>query len=329
MSDSQFAEGCQLLVQGKYQDAAQTFHEMLLGGGDHPSLRYNLGLSLECCKKFQDAAAQYSTVIREYPEYPPAYLGMANCYFYEGDVEHCEGMLCAAREADPTDPRAAILLSEVLLMRGSEKEGIAQHLEALRLIDDVSCSLTDNHALCYGDFGIGGQGYYSFWETSLLQRGFPPVPQFNTSNSMCIVILARAQNAADVARRIQTLPREKVFLVTLDGVTQEILSDYAPEMHLACTYEDHELPALHLHIGNFLLKHPDVTAVLLPADDCKDDLPKMEWAEGQLANGKTFAVHKNGDLMSSSPLDARRLPPLLNKGQHAARDTFAKIFSVS
>lgn len=331
MADSQFAEACHLLVAGKYEDATHTFQELLQGEGDHPSVRYNYGLSLECCKNFEDAAKEYSTVIREFPEYPPAYLGMANCYFYEGDLEHCEGMLCAAREADPTDPRAAILLAEVLLLRGCEQEGIRQHAEALQLIDSSHCFLTDNHALCYGDFGLGGQGYYAFWERSLLQRGFPDLPapssDFSPTQSLLLVLVAHAGNAADISRRLKTLPRDTVYVVTTDDLTHIILTEYAPDLRLSgVTFEVHELPALQLHIGNHVVGHHGV-AVLLPADDGQDDVAKYAWAEAEIANGKDFAVNSRGDLVSRSALDPRRLPPVLGKGQHAAPDTFAKLFS--
>ena len=331
MSDSQFSEACRLLVTGKYEDAAHCFHEMLQGDGDHPSVRYNLGLSLECCKNFQDAAKEYSTVIREFPDYAPAYLGMANCYFYEGNLEQCEGMLYAAREADPTDPRAAILLAEILILRGSEKKGIAQHIEALSLIDAIHCFLTHNHALCYGDFGMGGEGYYAFWENSLLQRGFPELPHpssdFSPVTTLLVVLLAHGGNAADISRRLKTLPRESVYLVTLDDITHTILADYAPDMHLSgISYELHELPALYLHVGNHLLQSHGVT-VLLPADDGGDDTQKLVWAAGERANGNEFAVSPNGDVVSSRALDARRVPPVLGKGHHAAPDTFAKLFS--
>lgn len=331
-SQSQFAEACRLLVAGKYEDAAHSFHEILQGAGDHPSVRYNFGLSLECCKKFQDAAKQYSTVIREFPEYPPAYIGMANCFFYEGDLEHCEGMLYAAREADPTDPRAAILLAEVLILRGSEKEGIAQHIEALNLIDGIQCFKTHNHALCYADLGVGGEGYYCFWETSLLQRGFPELPDVIARSEgimLLEVLMAHGGNAADIARRLTTVPREHIYLVTLDDMTHTILSEYAPDMHLSgITYELHELPALMLHIGNHLVQQLDGVTVLLPADDGKDDGEKLAWAGTQAACEKD-TVSVTGDLVSSRPIDARRLPPVLGKGQHAAPDTFAKLFSTA
>jgi tetratricopeptide (TPR) repeat protein len=324
MAEEQFAEACGFLVTGKYEDAAHAFSVMLQSGGDHPMIRYNLALSLECCKKFQDAAREYSTVIREYPEYPLAYMGMANCYFYEGDLEHCEGMLRAVRDADPIDPRAAILLSEVLLMRGFEKEGIVQHLEALDLIDNMgNCFLTHNHAMCYGDFGVGGMGYYSFWETSLLQRGFPDLHSSSPPRGDLVMLLvAHARNAADIARRLQQIPREQVFLVTLDDATATILSEYEPEMCIGnLVYEPHELPSLQLHIGNHVVSHVGVT-VLLPADDGGSDAAKLAWAVE-----KECAVSKNGDLVTNRAVDARRVPPLLHKGQHAAPDTFVKVFS--
>lgn len=335
MADQEtFAGACQKLVDGQYDAAAEEFAQLLEAHGDHPGVRHNYALALECSQHFEEAKRQYSAVASAFPEYAPAFLGLANCSFYAGDAEQAEGFARAARDKDPTDPRAAILLSEILLLRGSERDGIAQHLEALRLIDDANCVPTTNHAMCYGDFGVGGTGFYTFWERSLLQRdGFPDTNRLRvdverlegrTTGDLLMVVAAHGGTAADVARRLAFLDRERVALVALDEIAARILKEHAPDIVCSdISYQLHELPAVVLHIGRALVTQG--YAVVLPSDDAGPDV--THWAASELKY-KTFSVSTHGDLCASDPafLDPRRLPPLLNRGQHPASDTFAKIF---
>jgi tetratricopeptide (TPR) repeat protein len=329
-----FGAACHALVEGQYEAAAQGFVQLLTAQGDHPGVRHNYALSLECAQKFEEAKREYEAVVGAFPEYAPAYLGLANCAFYAGDAEQAEGLLRAARDRDPTDPRAAILLSEILLLRGIEREGIAQHLEALRLIDDAACVPTTNHAMCYGDFGAGGTGFYAFWERSLLQReAFPDVEQLvvdgarvngRTAGDLVVVMAAHSASAADVARRMAFVDRPDVVLVALDEIAARILKDHAPD--IVCrelSYQLHELPAVVLHIGRALAAQG--FHVVLPSDDAGADV--MAWAASELKY-KSFSVSKHGDVCASDPafLDPRRVPPLLRRGQHPAPDTFAKVF---
>lgn len=321
--DQLFGEACSLLVRGEFEGAAHAFSE-ILSQGDHPTIRHNYGLSLECCKKFQDAAKEYSTVIREFPEYVPSYLGMANCYFYEGDLEHCEGMLRAAREVDATDPRAAILLSEVLLLRGKESEGIAQHLEALDLIDGAECHHTTNHAKCYGDFGVGGYGFYSFWEGSMVHRdAFPQVPKNapRADGKIVLLVVAHADNAAEVARRLEASVRSEVYVVALDDVSAAIVG---PEIRLSgVTYRPQEVPAIQVHLARELLRTLGAAGVVVPGSDAYDAPKLLAWATEQK---EALCISASGDLAArkASALDPRRIPPLL---QNASSDIFAKVFA--
>ncbi len=328
MADQEvFAAACQALVDGRYATAADGFVQLLDEHGDHPGVRHNYALALECSKKFEDAQRQYAAVIEAFPEYAPSYLGLANCAFYAGDAERSERLARTARDQDPTDPRAAILLSEILLLLGKETEGIAQHLEALRLIDDAACVPTTNHAMCFGDFGVGGTGFYTFWERSLLQRdGFPDVDvlEGRTAGDMVVVLTAHGGTAADVNRRLALLDRRQVVLVALDDIAARILKEHRPD--IVCrglSYQLHELPAVVLHIGRALCAQG--FSVVLPSDESGADV--TEWATSELKY-KDFAVSKHGDVCVRDPyaLDPRRVPPLLRRGQHPAPDTFAKVF---
>lgn len=322
-----FAAACQALVDGRYASAALEFRCLLDRDGDHPGVRHNYALALECSHNFEEARREYAAVVRAFPEYAPSYLGLANGAFYAGDAEQAEGFARAAREHDPTDPRAAILLSEILLLRGSEREGIAQHLDALRLIDAATCVPTTSHAVCYGDFGVGGPGFYTFWERSLLQRdAFPDVGTLEgrAPGSMLVVLAAHRGSAADVARRLALLDRGRVVLVALDDIAARMLKDHRPDIEcLHLSYQLHELPAVVIHIGRALAARG--YAVVLPSDEAGADV--VAWAESELKD-KDFAVSKRGDVCARDPaaLDPRRVPPLLNRGQHPAPDTFAKIF---
>lgn len=324
-----FGAACHALVEGAYDEAIQGFGKLLDVNGNHPGVRHNYALALECSKQFEAAKREYTAVVTAFPEYAPAFLGLTNCAFYAGDAEQAEGFARAARDTDPTDPRAAILLSEILLLRGSEREGISQHLEALRLIDDANCVPTTNHAMCYGDFGVGGTGFYTFWERSLLQRdGFPDVSRLDgrAAGDLLVVLAAHGGSAADVARQLSspTLDRARVVLVALDEIAARILKDHEPDIVCSgLSYQLHELPAVVVHIGRALTAQG--YSVVLPSDDAGSDV--MEWAASELKY-KQFSVSKHGDICCNDPafLDPRRLPPLLNRGQHPAPDTFAKIF---
>lgn len=327
-----FGTACHLLIEGDFQRAAEAYSKLLEEHGDHPGVRHNYALALECGTRFEEAKAQYTAAIAAFPDYVPSYLGLANCAFYAGDAEQAEGLLRSAREKDPTDPRAAILLSEILLLRGMEREGIEHHLDALRLIDGSNCVCTDSHPFCYGDFGIGGPGFYMFWERSLLQRnGFPDVPPIKgRASSIVVVLAAHGGNAADIGRRVRRVTevwsRDRVVLVALDDIATRILREHEPDMAcMGLSFQLHEIPAILLHIGRTLVTRG--YSVLLPSDE-GSDVAALEWAKSELKY-KDMAVTAQGDLCASSPdpLDPRRVPPLLNRGQCPASDTFAKIFA--
>lgn len=332
MSDERFATGCRLLVEGMYVPAATIFAELLDAHGNHPGVRHNRALALECQKEFEEAAREYGAVVSAFPDFAPSYMGLANCAFYTGDAEKAEANLRTARDVDPEDARAAIALSEILLLKGKQEEGIRQHLEALALIDAGGWTRTDNHVMCYGDYGEGGPRYYSFWERSLLQReAFPPVPELaGPSGSVLLVLLAHGGNADDVGARMRAVTeawgRECAVLVTVDDIAHHILKEHSPDMTAwGLGHHANELPALALHVGAVLMRRG--FGVVLPGASAVDtDL--VQWAANTLSD-IDFSITKEGDVCARKParLDPRRVPPLLFRGQDPAPNTFAMIFT--
>jgi tetratricopeptide (TPR) repeat protein len=332
MSDERFAKGCRLLVEGMYAPAAIIFAELLDAHGDHPGVRHNRALALECQKEFAEAAREYAAVASAFPDYAPAYLGLANCAFYTGDADNAEATLRTAREVDPEDTRAAILLSEILLLKGQHTEGIRHHLDALTLIDEGEWTRTDNHVMCYGDFGVGGPQYYSFWERSLLQRdAFPPIPVIpRPAFSVLLVLVAHSGNAEECAARLQaaaeTWGRKDVVLVTVDDIAHRILKEHEPDLALwGMGHQANELPAVALHVAAALMRQGH--GVVLPgASPVTTDL--IRWAASKFCDIDA-AVTPTGDLCARSPatLDPCRVPPLLFRGQDPAPDIFATLFT--
>ena len=315
------------MLDGKYKEAAELFQLCLKENGEHPGIRYNLGLSYECCCEFLKAREEYVTVIEMYPTYVPAYLCLANLSMYDADIEESERILSAVRVLDPKDARAALLLSEIHCLQGRFDEGIKHHHEAVDLVDETGSLPTNSHVVCYMWFGENSPKFHMFFERSLLHRGniLPPFSVPDNLKDMKIVMVAHTGTADDVARRMHGLARDRVFLVTLDELSATILADYAPDLSCTFAYQMNEVPTIQLYVASELLKQ-GVACVLVPAEDGRSDATKLAWAEGL----QGVQVNRTGDLVAFSgdehAISPFRVPPLLYRGQHAPSDIFCRIF---
>lgn len=337
MNDTQllFRSVCTSLLSNDFSGAIQHCKTILQEYEEHPTVRYNLALAHECQCNFVAAAAEYNQVLHAFPKYAPAYMGLANCCLYEGDLETAEELLRTSSDLVPNDPRPHILLSEILFLRGFEDAGIAQHQRAVDVVNSSDSIPTQSHVMCYMDVGDTAAKFHMFLERSLIQReGYPflkaPPQRFHANPPKAVAVLvAYTGNAADIARRLTTVPRERVYLVTLDELSARILSDSTPDESVPTVpFDLHEFPAILLYIARHLTAHGIHT--LLPADDGRRDSDKLAWADS-LAEHEDFAVSLQGDLLATPTathlLDPRRVPPLYRKGDHATSDAFVKIFA--
>lgn len=329
-----FQSVCTRLLNNDFAGAISHCKTLLEEYEEHPTVRYNLALAHECQCNFVAAAAEYSLVISLFPKYAPAYMGLANCCLYEGDLETAEQLLRTSADISPADPRPLIMLSEILFLRGFEEAGIATHQRAVSAVDASHSIPTQSHVNCYMDMGDTSATFHMFLERSLIQReGYPfltPPPSSPSIYEKTLAILvAHTGNAADIARRLATLPRDRVYLVTLDEMAARILADATPDQGVpTVTFDLHELPAIQMYIARHLTTHG--IRILLPADDGRRDSDKLAWADS-LQEDEDFAVSLQGDLFATPRathlLDPRRVPPLYRKGNHPASDAFLKIFS--
>ena len=334
-ADALYSSACMKLLSNDFEGASVEFALILQSYGDSPGVRHNLALSLECSRNFQGAVLEYQHTIEAFPGFHHAYLGLANCAIYAEDLEHAEGLLKTAATLDDRDPRTLILLSEIMFLTGREPEGIDYHLQALDLVVATGSHPTQSHAHCYLHHGTSAPHFHMFLERSLVcTEAYPSItlnalPSEATATAPCIVLAASSGNAADIARRLAGLPRPRVFLVTLDDLATHILREHAPNAVCTGSYEAHELPAVLLHVAQFVLRSH--LALVIPADDGRDDSRKLEWAAAPAVTGD-LKVSTFGDLAARPTpsaqdlLDPRRIPPLLRKGDHPDQRTYARVF---
>jgi predicted Zn-dependent protease len=75
------------LWRGNLQEACSIFSRMVKTAPGRPELRYKLGLSLEGLGKWTEAAQEYQRIVKQEPDYWPAWLGLSRCYLLSGDPE--------------------------------------------------------------------------------------------------------------------------------------------------------------------------------------------------------------------------------------------------
>lgn len=332
MEDHQslFRNMCMRILCNDFTEAIAIGKRLLELYGNAPAVRHNLALAYECSQDFVAAAAEYNETIRTYPKYMGAHMGLANCCLYEGDAETAEQLLRVARSLDPQDPRPAILLSEVLFLQNKEEEGIREHLCALQLIETSMSIPTQSHAHCYIDLCDPAAKFHMFLERSLIQRdGYPTLPPLKRAydpSKTVAIFLAHMGNAADVSRRLASVPRDRVYLLTLDTISSRILEEHVPDASVEFSYEIHELPAVALYVARCLTEWN--LKVLVPSDDGRRDDEKLAWAD---AEKEGFGISKQGDLVAVPEarvyLDPRMISPMYRKGTYPDSMVFVKVFS--
>lgn len=330
MADHQelFYEMCRSLLDNDFVSAMEIGKVILERHGNIPAVRHNLALAHECSKDFVAAAAEYNATITEFPDYMPSFLGLANCSLYAGDSETAEQLLRNARDMAPEDPRPSIMLSEVLYLRGNDVQGLAEHIRAVRVVDGSQSVPTQSHVHCYMDFGDKAARFYMFLERSLVQReGYPtlPPPPIYPEGRSVAIFLAHTGNAADTARRLASIDRRRVYLVTLDDISAGILKDYEPDATTSTSYDVHELPALALYIAHWLASHG--TRICILSHNGPRDEEKLEWAD---AVDTDIDVTTQGDLIATpaaaEELDPRLVPPMWKRGTQPEDDAFFTLF---
>lgn len=345
-STTTFETACSLLVDNKFGDAATMFAQLMNEFGDHAALRHNLALALECQSDFVGAGAEYVANIKAHPEYMASYLGMANCCLYAREVDEAAHLAKVARDLAPGDPRPWILLSEILFLLHRERDAIEAHHRAVSCIDACGATPSSSHVMIHADFGPESSIFYTFLERSLLSRDSLPLPPASTlvtgaeklraarkSEEPMVVFMAHVGTAADIARRLRVIPRDRVFLVTIDNLAHAILKRFEPDASFhSVPAQPHEYPALLLHIGHWLLEACGVP-VLLPVVERLVDVGSLDAAAAALKAHDVVLLDMNlaayPSKKSIAVVDYRRIPPLLGKGVHASDDTFLKIFPAS
>lgn len=313
-----FEEACQCMLSNRFQEAAELFATILRQDGEHPTIRYNAALALECSRQFQAAATEYEQVVQHAPEYARAYLGLSNCYLYLGDAEVSEEFARLAREKDPTDVQAALVLSEILCIRGGkerESEALHHHAEAVRLMDEFGSIPTQSHVLCYLDTGASPCKFHMFLEGSLLGRdAFPLVPPLSCGvpkeEETKQVFVADMQNVSEIAVALSKAgeTRASIVVVTTDDLSGRILARWDPDVRLACPpYDANEFPAIVLHIAREVSRQGHAV--------------RVSSSGGASEDAVTLPAHYTG-----SRLDPRLVPPLWCKGRHPPADAFRKLF---
>lgn len=116
-----FSEGEMFFHQGKYDKAVSEFSKSLfLNVNDVKSLHLR-ARSYEELEKYEDALADYKTIIRYEPNYAQAYAGIGKLYWKQEDYRNAEKYLLLAANKDEKDFEIIYLLGRAMLMNRNFK----------------------------------------------------------------------------------------------------------------------------------------------------------------------------------------------------------------
>ena len=127
--------GHALLAQGN-EDEAIIEYQAAAAIQPRPEIRFVLGKTLSKRRRYEEAIAQFSELLRANPENVPALVQIGIARALQGKTEEAARTLSEALRIDPADAGAHNTLGNILAQQGRHEEAVQQFEEAVRLKPD-------------------------------------------------------------------------------------------------------------------------------------------------------------------------------------------------
>jgi len=125
--------GKALLLQGRTEEAASQFREVLRINPDDAGAHCNLGNAMQRQGRMEEALAQYHEALRINPEHAETYNNLGNAMQQQGRFEEAITNFREALRMNPASAETHTNLGNALLKLGRTEEATARYHEALRI----------------------------------------------------------------------------------------------------------------------------------------------------------------------------------------------------
>jgi tetratricopeptide (TPR) repeat protein len=98
------------LSYGMYEEAIEEYTKALALNPDFVDIRTKLGIALRDSRKYDDALVHLKRAASERPDYTPAFLSLALCYFKMGKKKEAKDTLTKVMKSEPDNKIAALYM---------------------------------------------------------------------------------------------------------------------------------------------------------------------------------------------------------------------------
>lgn len=133
-------------ADGRLDEAARLYHQVLVLDPQNKFAYYNLGLIAQTHGLDQDAADDYGQALAIDPVYAPALFNLAIIRTEQGDAQAAVDLYRQAIAANPTDARAHLNLGFLLLEAGERGPSTHEFRAAVELDPSLASRIPDDIA---------------------------------------------------------------------------------------------------------------------------------------------------------------------------------------
>jgi tetratricopeptide (TPR) repeat protein len=101
------------LSLGMHEEAIEEYTKALRLNPDFVDIRTKLGVALRDLQQYDDALTHLKRAVSERPDYIPALLALALCYFKMGNIKDAKEILATVIKSDPDNKIAALYLKMI------------------------------------------------------------------------------------------------------------------------------------------------------------------------------------------------------------------------
>lgn len=123
--------GHALVAQGR-DDEAIIEYQAAVALQPRPEVRYILGTTLSRQRRYEEAVAQFSEMLKDTPENVPVLVQIGIARALQGKINEAVAALNEALRIDPTDAGAHNSLGNILAEQGQHEEAVKEFEQALR-----------------------------------------------------------------------------------------------------------------------------------------------------------------------------------------------------